>query len=84
MIEEKHIPDESLRILPDGQIEVREATIVTRDGAADPAFPPRYHRYVLAPGSDLTAVAPRIAAVAAALWTPDVISAFAAAQNGGL
>jgi hypothetical protein len=69
-----------LSVLPDGQIQVREASVIQRGGVADPGYAPRYRRYVLAPGDDLTGKAPRITALANALWTPDVVAAWHAAQ----
>ena len=44
-------------------------------------MPPRYHRYVLQPGEDLTGKPERVAAIADAVWTEEVVQAWAAAQS---
>jgi hypothetical protein len=67
-------PVERIEVLTDGSIQVREATSIQTDGAIDPSFPPKYHRYVLHPGDDLTGKDPRIVAVATSVWTDDVLS----------
>ena len=68
-IDEQMISDDRIEVLADGAIQVREATVILRDGVRDEAYPPRYRRYVLNPGDDLAGVAARIAAIAAAVWT---------------
>lgn len=64
-----------VRVLPDGQIEVRTDNRVLRDGVVISLVP---HRQVLAPGDDLAGQDPRVAAIAAADWTPDIVSAYQA------
>ncbi len=80
MLEEAIIANDRVEVLPDGTIQVREATVIMRDGVRDETFPPRYHRYFLAPGADLTGRHPQIVAVAQAVWTDEVIAAYAANQ----
>jgi hypothetical protein len=65
-------------VRPNGVIEVREATVLLRDGVRDHSVSPRYRRYTLMPGADLAATTPRIAAIAAGVWTPEVVDAWAA------
>jgi hypothetical protein len=70
-----------IEVLQRGQIQVRVATIVDEDGTE---LSRTFHRHVLAPGDDTSGEADRVAAVAAATWTPDVIAdwqAFLAAQE---
>jgi hypothetical protein len=81
MLEERVFPAERVEVLEDGSIQVREATVIIREGVADPSYPPRYHRYVLHPGDDLSGRDARITAVAAAAWTADVIGSWQAAEN---
>lgn len=69
-----------IEVLANGVIQVREATRVMRDGVIDLKYAPQWHRYVLSPGDDLTGKDPRIVAIAQATWTPDVVSAWQAAQ----
>ncbi|GAA0548029.1 hypothetical protein FHS83_000942 [Rhizomicrobium palustre] len=71
-------PDETITVLPDGQLQIREATFITVDGEIDPSYPPRYHRYVLVPGDDLSAKSEKIKAIAAAVWSDAVIAAYRA------
>ena len=79
-ITEQTIEAERIEILADGCLQVRDATVILRDGARDPSFPPRYHRYVLHPGADLSAAPAKVAAVAEAVWTEEVVAAWAAAR----
>lgn len=60
-------------VLEDGTIQVREATYIVEDGVR--ILGPRYHRYVLRPGEDTSAATRRVQAVAAVVWTPDVVAA---------
>lgn len=78
---EQTIPDDKVEVLADGTIQVREATVILRDGVRDTTIPPRYSRYVLTPGADLTGKSDKITAVANAVWTSDVIAAWQAAQS---
>ncbi len=79
-ITEHLIAAERIEVLADGSLQVRDATAIHRDGARDPSFPPRYHRYVLHPGADLANAPARVAAIAAAVWTEEVVADWAAAQ----
>ena len=80
-LEEKVIAADRIEILEDGSLQIREATIILRDGEPDPTYPAKYHRYVLHPGDDLSGRDARIAAVAEAAWTPEVIAAWQAARE---
>jgi hypothetical protein len=68
MITEQSIVD-SINVLRDGQIEVRRADIVLRDGTE---IAKTYHRHCLAPGDDLGDQDERVAAIAETTWTPEV------------
>lgn len=80
MLEEITVPFDQITINADGTISVREATIILRDGVRDESIPARYHRYVLAPGEATDGKPERIAAVAATVWTGDVVKAYADKQ----
>jgi len=63
-------------ILEDGQLQVREDTIIERDGVEISRL---YHRRVLAPlapPTEDTHPDARVRAVAALIWTPEVIAAY--------
>jgi len=60
-----------------GSILFREATRIVEDGVQ---LSETYHRSSLAPDSDLTDVPAQVAAIAAVVWTPEVIAAYKAAQ----
>ena len=60
-----------------GIILFREATRIVEDGVQ---LSETYHRSSLAPDSDLTDVPASVAAIAAVVWTPEVIAAYKAAQ----
>jgi len=73
-----------IEVLEDGQIQVRTATVVAEDGTE---LSRSFHRHVLEPGDDTTGQDDRVAAVAAAAWTADVVSAwdaFVAAREAEL
>jgi len=60
-----------------GTILFREATRIVEDGVQ---LSESYHRSSLAPDADLTDVPAQVAAIAAVVWTPEVVAAYKAAQ----
>jgi len=56
-------------------VQVRHAAIVLRDGVE---IARQYSRVSLNPGDDVSAQPAEVQAVAAALWTPEVVSAYQA------
>ena len=60
-----------------GTILFREDIRIMEDGFQ---LAQSYHRSSLAPDSDLTGVPAQVAAIAAVVWTPEVIAAYQAAQ----
>ena len=68
-----------IEVLETGQMQVRTATVVSEDGAE---LSRAFHRHVLAPGDDTTGQSDRVAAVAAAAWTPAVVTAWDAFVAG--
>jgi len=66
-----------IEILPDGQIQVRKANRVFRDGLEISKV---FQRHIVEPGMDLNNEDPRVKAVGEALHTPEVIAAFKAAH----
>jgi len=68
---------DSIDVLPDGQIQVRKANRVFRDGVE---ISKSYHRHVVSPGNDLALEDSRVAEIGAVVHTAEVITAYKAAQ----
>lgn len=62
-------------IAPHNILQVRRADIIEKDGVQ---VGKTYHRHVVAPGDDVSGDCDQVKAVAAALWTPEVIAAYKA------
>ena len=62
-------------ILPNQVIQLRTATVVLKDGEE---VGRQYHREVFSPGDDVSGAPGEVQAIASALWTADVISAYQA------
>ena len=63
-----------IEVLEDGQMQVRKATRVYKDGVA--ISPPTYHRHVLSPGADVTEEVERVQDISEAVWTEDTIKEY--------
>ena len=64
-----------IEVLSNGTLQVRRADIVLKNGVE---VGRTYHRHCLMPGADVTNEVQRVQAVAAATWTPEVVSAYEA------
>jgi len=64
---------DKIETLENGTIQIRTATRIDEDGTV---LSSSFHRHVLTPGSDLTDQDPKVVAIANAIWTPEVISAY--------
>lgn len=64
---------DKIEVLELGGIQVRRKDKVLKDGVEIAAT---FHRHVVNPGDDLTNEDPKVIAVAAALWTEEVIAAY--------
>ncbi len=73
---EKKTVTGQLEVGENGSIGVRTDTVVTDDGVE---LSRSFHRKVLAPGDDVSGEDAKVQAVAGAVWTSEVVSAFAAA-----
>lgn len=73
-LEEVSVVDK-IEVLLNGIIQVRTRNQVLRDGVEIAAT---YHRHVLSPGDDVTNEDSRVAAIATATWTEEVVSAYQA------
>ena len=68
----------SIQVLPPFSIlQCRRTDIVEKDGVE---VGKTYHRHVCSPGDDMTYECPEMQAVAAVLWTSEVIAAYHASQ----
>ena len=65
-------------ILPNQTIQLRTATVIERDGVE---VGRQYHREVFAPGADVGEAPDEVQKIAAALWTTEVVEAYAASQS---
>jgi len=76
---ERH--EHQLEIIPPFSIiQCRRADIIEKDGAE---VGKTYHRHVRVPGDDVSEDCTELQAVAAALWTPEVIAAYQASLSQG-
>lgn len=66
---------ESITILEDGQMEIRRADKIFKDGVGIEGFA-KLHRHVLAPGDDLTGQDARVSKIAKAVWTLAVVKKY--------
>ena len=64
---------DKIETLENGTIQVRTATRIDEDGTQ---LSQSFHRHVLAPADDLTNENAKVVAIANAIWTPEVISAY--------
>ena len=69
---------DQITVTENGIILYREATRITRN---DEQIAQTFHRTSLVPGQDLTGQPEQVAAIAAVVWTPEVIAAYEAAQQ---
>jgi hypothetical protein len=54
-------------------IQIREATIVERDGQE---IARSFHRFVLHPGADLTGQDAKVVSIANSIWTQEIVDAY--------
>jgi hypothetical protein len=68
---------DKIEVVGNGAVQVREATRILKDGEQ---IAQTFHRWSFAPGSDVSGMPENVQAVAQAVWTPEVIAAYQAAQ----
>ena len=73
-LEEKSVVDK-VEVLLNGSIQVRRRDQILRDGVEVAST---FHRHVVHPGDDVSNEDPRVAAIAAATWTDEVVAAYQA------
>ncbi len=73
-LEEKSVVDK-VEVLLNGSMQVRRRDQILKDGTEVAAT---YHRHIINPGDDVSNEDPRVAAIAAATWTEEVVAAYQA------
>lgn len=66
--------ERKIEILPDGTLQIQDATIIMRDGVE---VAKTYHRKSIEPGESTSKECDRTQAVSAAVWTAEVVSEYA-------
>jgi len=74
MLTESSVIDQ-ITVLEDGQLQIRRADRVFRDGIEISQV---YHRHVVIPGADLTREDPRVRSIGRAVHTEAVVNAYKA------
>lgn len=69
-----------IEVLEDGVVQVKRVTRVLKDGVE---IAKQYHRSVLEPGDDTAREPDRIRAVAATVWTKEVVDEYVAKKKTG-
>ena len=64
---------DKIETLENGTIQIRTATRIDEDGTV---LSSSFHRHVLTPGQDLTDQDPKVVAIANAVWTDEVVTAY--------
>ncbi len=70
---------DQITVLEDGQIQVRSATRILRDGEK---ISETFHRHVVSPGDDLNLEDARVKQVGTVMHTAAVVTAFDDARSG--
>jgi len=73
-LEEKSVVDK-VEVLLNGSIQVRRRDQILKDGVEVASS---FHRHIVNPGDDVSNEDPRVAAIAAATWTDEVVAAYQA------
>jgi archaellum component FlaF (FlaF/FlaG flagellin family) len=68
---------DKIEMLENGCVQVRTATRIVEDGTV---ISTNYHRHVVLPGQDYSQEDSRVAAICAAVHTPEVVAAYQAAM----
>jgi len=68
---------DKIEVLENGNVQVREATRVLRDGEI---IAQNFHRFVVAPGEATQDMDAKVLVICAAVHTPEVIAAYQAEQ----
>jgi hypothetical protein len=69
----KETVTDKIEVLENGTLQVRSATRVLEDGEV---LSSSFHRHVLTPALDLSNEDPKVSAIATAVWTDEVVTAY--------
>lgn len=72
---------DQIEVTEGNHIQVRTATIIEKDGTE---LTRTFHRCAFYPGYDVSNEDAKVQAIANAIWTAEVISAYQASQTGSL
>jgi hypothetical protein len=75
---EKVISVDLIEVIENGSIQVRTKTAIVEDGKE---ISSQFHRHVVVPGDDYSQEDAKVKTIAAAVHTPSVVAAYAAAQE---
>ena len=76
---EKKIAIDKIEVLETGQIQVRQATRIIEDGKV---ISQAFHRHICDPDkTDMSDQDPKVQAIAATVWTSEVIAAWEEAKS---
>ena len=64
---------DQIEVLENGVLQIRVATIITKDGSE---LARSFHRYTKVPGEDISNEEQKVQAVANAIWTEEVIASY--------
>ncbi len=67
-----------IEVVENGCIQVRTKTVIKEDGVE---ISSKFHRYVVAPGADVSGEDAKVQAIAASIHTADVVAAYKELQN---
>jgi hypothetical protein len=67
-----------IEVVENGCIQVRTKTVIKEDGVE---ISSKFHRYVVAPGADVSGEDVKVQTIAASIHTADVVAAYKAAQT---
>lgn len=70
---------DQITVTENGIVLYREATRIMENGVQ---LSQTYHRSSLTPAQDLTGIPANVVAICNAAWTPEVVAAYQAAQQG--
>jgi hypothetical protein len=66
---------DKIEVVENGTLQVRQVTKIIEDGNQ---LSSSYHRWTFSPGSDVSDQPANVQAIAAAVWTPEIIAAYEA------
>ena len=72
---EKKVVTDLIEVLENGTLQVRTKTAILEDGVE---ISSKFHRHVVAPGTNYSAEDAKVQAICAAIHTPEIVAAYEA------